>query len=85
MDRGTRAPLGEIRVIIRGSTIAGSSRKARKTYLRMVQSVQITSRLPKLTRVDNSTISISDEDARQLHHYHDNSLIINLSISDFNT
>ena len=35
-----RAPLSEIRVIVGGNTIAGSSKKAKKTYLRMVQSVQ---------------------------------------------
>ena len=74
-----------MRVIIKGSTIAGSSRKARKTYLRMVQSVQITSRLPKLIRVNNPTISLSDEDAQWLHHHHDDALVINLSIADFNT
>ena len=34
-----RAPLGEIRLIVGGSTMADSSRKARKTYLQMVQSV----------------------------------------------
>ena len=31
-----RPPLGDIRVIIGGTTASGSSRKARKTYLRMV-------------------------------------------------
>lgn len=51
----------------------------------MVQRVQITSRLPKLTRVDDPTISFIEEDAWRLHHPHDDALVINLSIADFNT
>ena len=51
----------------------------------MVQNVQITSYLLKLTKVDNPTINFSDEDARWLHHHHDDALVINLSIADFNT
>ena len=31
-----RLPIGDIRMIVRGITTFGSSRKARKTYLRMV-------------------------------------------------
>lgn len=72
-------------MIIGESMIVGSSRKMRKTYLQMVKSVQITSRVPKLTRVDDLIISFSDEDARRLHHPHDDALVINLLIADFNT
>jgi len=43
--------------------MAGSSRKVRKTCIWMVQSVQITSCLPKLTRVDDPIISFTKEDA----------------------
>ena len=62
-----------------------SSKKARKTYLCMVQSVQISEWPPKATKLDNPTISFLKEDARRLHHPHDNALVINLSIADFNT
>ena len=79
------APLGEIRVIIEGNTMANSSKKARKTYLWMVQSVQISKRPPKMTRVDNPTINFTEEDAWRLQHPHDDALVINLSIADFNT
>lgn len=51
----------------------------------MVQSVQILGRPPKVTRVDNLAISFTEEDTRRLHHSHDNALVINLSIADFNT
>ena len=62
-----------------------SSKKASKTYLRMVQSVQIFGRPPKTTKANNPTISFTEEDARWLHHPHDNILVISLSIVDFNT
>ena len=34
-----RPPIGDIRMIVGGTTAAGSSKKARKTYLRMVHSI----------------------------------------------
>ena len=43
--------------------MAGSSRKVRKTYLRMVQSIQLSDRLPKVTKVDNPAISFIEDDA----------------------
>jgi len=65
--------------------MVGSSKKARKTYLWMVQSVQISRQPPKMTRVDNPSISFIEEDTRQLHHPYDDTLAISSSISDFNT
>ena len=57
-------PLGEIRIIIRGTSI-GSLSKAKKTYLQEVQNVQIFRRPPKI-REDEPTIIFTDEDARRL-------------------
>ena len=51
----------------------------------MVQSVQIFGRPPKATRVDNPAISFTKEVARQLHHPHDDALVISLLIASFNT
>ena len=65
--------------------MAGSFKKARKTYLRMVQSVQIFRGLPKMTRAYNLTINFIEEDVWRLHHPHDDVLVIILSIADFNT
>ena len=65
--------------------MAGSSKKARKTYLRMVQRVQISKQRPKATRVDDPAINFTEEDARRLHHPYDDALVITLSIADFNT
>lgn len=44
--------------------MAGSAKKARKTYLRMVQSVQIFRKPSKATKVDNPVISFTEDDAR---------------------
>ena len=51
-----RPPLGDIRVIVGGTTTSGFSRKARKTYLRMVQNVQLTGFIPKMAQVNNPII-----------------------------
>ena len=37
-----------------------------------------------MTRVNNTTINFTEKDAQQLHHPHNNALVINLSIVDFN-
>ena len=51
-----RPPLGEIRIIIRG-TSTGSLSKAKKTYLREVQNVQIFGRPPRMIREDEPAIT----------------------------
>ena len=43
-----RPPIRDIRMIVGGIAETGSSKKARKTYLKMVQNVQLTSSLPKM-------------------------------------
>lgn len=65
--------------------MAGSSKKARKTYLQMMQSMQLTGCSPKLTWIYDPTIRFIEDDAQRLHHPHDNTLVINFSIADFNT
>ncbi|XP_030958954.1 uncharacterized protein LOC115980893 [Quercus lobata] len=54
-------PLGDVRIIIGGST-SSSSKKA-KTYLQMVQNIQLTGYAPKMARVDNLVIGFMEEDA----------------------
>ena len=54
-------------------------------YLLMMQNVQLTDCLPKLSRMDDTVISFTEEDARWVHHPHDDALVINLTIADFNT
>ena len=77
-------PIGDIRMIVGGTATSGSSIKARKTYLRMVQNVQLTGTVPKMARINNPVIGFSEEDARRLHHPHDDTLVVNLRVGDHN-
>ena len=71
-------------MIVGGTTATGSSRKARKTYLRMVQNVQVTGVVPKMARIDNPVIRFSEDVARRLHHPHDDALVVSLWVGDYN-
>ena len=71
-------------MIVRGTTI-GLFQKARKTYLRMVQNVQLTSFVPKMAWIDNPVIEFLEEDARRLHHPHDDALVVSIWVGDYNT
>ena len=56
MEEPTRPPLGEIRVIVGGTSVANSSR-SKKTYLQVVQKVQLTGHPPRISRMDEPTIT----------------------------
>ena len=71
-------------MIVGGTTTTGSSKKARKTYLRMVQNVQLTGSVPKMAWIDNPVIGFLEEDARRLHHSYDNALVVNLRVREYN-
>ena len=71
-------------MIVGGTITTGSSQKAYKTYLRMVHTIQITGSVPKMPQVDNHTIEFSKDDARRLHHPHDDALLVSLQIGDYN-
>ena len=79
-----RLPIANVRMIVGGTATSGSSKKARKTYLRMVQNVQLTGTIPKMAWIDNPVIGFSEEDARRLHHLHDDALVVNLRVGDYN-
>ena len=72
-------------MIVRGTIPFTSSRKARKTYLWMVHNIQLTGFISKMARIDNPVIGFIEEDARRLHHPHDNALIISIRVEDYNT
>ena len=63
----------------------GSSKKARKTYFRMIQNVQLTSFILKMVQIDNPVIEFSEEDAERLLHLHDDALIVSIRVGDYNT
>ena len=72
-------------MIVRGTTASGSSRKARKTYLRMVQNVQLMGLVSKMARINNLVIGFTEEDAQRLHHPHNNALVVSIRVEDYNT
>ena len=71
-------------MIVEGTAVTGSSKKARKTYLRMVQNVQLTGSVPKIARRESPIIGFLEEDARRLHHPHVDALIVRIRIEDYN-
>ncbi|XP_075644451.1 uncharacterized protein LOC142615596 [Castanea sativa] len=71
-------------MIIGGSASTGSSKKARKTYLRTVQSVQSTGSSLEGERRNGSSIEFSEEEAWRLHHLHDDALVVSIQAGDFN-
>ncbi|XP_065639025.1 uncharacterized protein LOC136071528 [Quercus suber] len=79
-----RPPIRDIRMIVEGTATTGSSKKARKTYLRLVQSVQLTSSMPNTTRTKSPIIGFSKVDARRFHHPHDYALVISVRVGDYN-
>ena len=71
-------------MIVGGTATTGLSKKARKTYLRMVQNVQLTGSVPKIARRESQIIGFLENDARRLHHPHDDALVISIRVEDYN-
>ena len=72
-------------MIVGGTTTSYSFRKACKTYLKMVQNVQLTGFILKMAWIDNSIIELSEEDARHFHYPHPDALIVSIRVGDYNT
>ena len=71
-------------MIVGGTAVTGSSKKARKTYLRVVQNVQLTGTVLRIARRESPIIGFSEEDARRHHHPHDDALVVSIRIEDYN-
>ena len=71
-------------MIVEGVATSRSSKKAWKTYLRTVQNVQLMGTVPKMALIDNPVVGFSEEDARRLHHPHDDAIIVSLRVGDYN-
>ncbi|XP_075653820.1 uncharacterized protein LOC142624172 [Castanea sativa] len=71
-------------MIIGGIATTRSYKKACKTYLRMVQNIQLTGSVPKMARIDNPLIGFLEEDTRRLHHPHDDALVVTIQARDYN-
>ena len=84
VEEPSRPPLGEIRVIV-GGTSVGQSFKSRKTYLKVVQNVQLSGRPQRMRETYKQAITFIDEDTGRVHHPHDNAIVITLLIVDYTT
>ena len=71
-------------MIVGGTAVTGSSKKARKTYLRMVQNVQLIGTVSRIVQRESPIIGFSEEDVRRLHHPHDDALVVSIRIEDYN-
>ena len=74
----------EIRVII-GGTSTGQSSKSRKTYLKVVQKVQLSGRSPRTSGMDEPAITFTVEDAGRIHHPDNDAIVITLLIANYTT
>ena len=83
-EESSRPPLREIRVVIGGSS-TGQSSKSKKTYLKVVQSVQLSGRPPKDRNTDEQAIMFTEDEAKRIHHPHDDAIVITLLIADYTT
>ena len=63
----------------------GQSSKSKKTYFKVVQNVQLSGRSPRTSSMDESAISFTDEDAKRIHHPHDDAIAITQLIADYTT
>ena len=84
IEEPSRPPLEEIKVIIEG-TSARQFSKLRKTYLKVVQNVQLSGQPPSMRGVDEQAITFTNEKAGRVHHPHDDAIIITLLIADYKT
>ena len=50
----------------------------------MVQNVQLTGSVPKIARRESPIIRFLEEDARRLHHPHNNALVVSIRVEDYN-
>ena len=84
MEELSQPLLGEIRVII-GGTSAGQTFKSKKTYLKVVQNVQLSGRSARTRGIDEPTICFTDKEAERIHHPHNDAIVITLLIADYTT
>ena len=65
VEESSRPPLGEIRMIVGGGS-TGQLSKTRKTYLKVVQNIQLYGRSPKTRNPDEQAITFTDKDAARI-------------------
>ncbi|XP_065619908.1 uncharacterized protein LOC136063442 [Quercus suber] len=84
VEESSQPPLGEIRIILGGSSV-GQSSKSKKAYLKAVRSIQLSRRSPSARTTDEQAITFTNKDAERIHHPHDDAIVITLLITDYKT
>ena len=69
--------------MIVGGGLTSQSSKSRKTYLKVVQNIQLSRQSPKTRTPNEQAITFTDEDALRIHHPHNDVIIITLLIADY--
>jgi len=75
IEEPSRPLFREIRVIV-GGTSAGQFYKLRKTYLKVVQNIQLSGQSLRTRWADEQAITFTNEDTGRVHHPHDDAIII---------
>ena len=68
-----------------GRISTGQSSKSRKTYLKVVQNVQLSGWSLRRRIMDEQATTFMDEDTERVHHPHDDVIVITLLIADYTT
>ena len=71
--------------MIVGGSLTGQSSRSKKTYLKVVQNIQLSGQSPKTRTLDEQAITFTDKDASKIHHPHDDAIVITLLIADYST
>ena len=71
--------------MIVGGSLTGQSSRSKKTYLKVVQNVQLSGQSPKTRTLDEQAITFTDKDASKIHHPYDDAIVITLLIADYST
>ena len=84
VEESSQPPLGGIKVII-GRNSTGQSSKSRKTYLKVVQNVQVSRQSLRTMTTEEQAITFTDEDVERFHHLPDDAIVITFLIADCTT
>ena len=84
VEKSSQPLLREIRVII-GGTSTGQSSNSKKTYLKVVQNIQLSGQSPRKRGTNEPAITFTDEDVERIHHPLDIAIDITLLIANYTT
>jgi hypothetical protein len=77
--------MGEIHMITGGMATGETSCSSRKAYARQIHNVLVTQKTSKIPRLEDLSITFTEEDARKVIHPHDDALVVTLEIAGYST